>query len=123
MTVSLDKQPVRTGVDWCRPGESVVPKARRAEFVRKMREQVWHEPEGNHPFSPAHALMAVIEEFGIKPVMGIGYSPAWTAPDGPETATYTVLGVKTRKQHIAFVDQGWRVVPVAILDLEGEELA
>ena len=110
-------------VDWADIGQGTVPPTRRDEFLTVADELTWHAPEGDHPFSPAHALMAVIREFGIRPVTAIAYSGMWEAPDGPETATYTVLGVRTRKQTLLFVDEGVQITPVAFLPYTPEAAA
>lgn len=110
--------PEATRTDWIDIGKGTVPTRRRDEFLAVAEDLTWHEPTGSHPFSPAHALMAVIREFDIRGVQAIAYSGAWTAPDGPETATYQVLGVRTRRQRLIFVDEGVRVVPVVILTTE-----
>ena len=56
----------------------------------------------------------IIDEWDI-PAVAVSHNVPWYAPDGPETATYTVLGVKTRRQRLIFIDGGCAITPVLIL--------
>lgn len=105
-------------VEWLSPGLEYVPEHRRESFLTAIKEQKWKEPNGEHPFSPGMALQAVIREFGIRPVVSVSYNVPWYCPDGPETATYTVLGIKTRRQLLLFLDAGVSIAPVAFMPLD-----
>lgn len=102
-------------VEWVSIGASLVPESRRLAFLAAITGQHWCGPDGTHPMSPGLALQTIIREFGIRPVEAVSYNVPWYAPDGPETATYTVLGVKTRKQRLIFVDTGTDVRAICIL--------
>lgn len=117
-------------------GARALPEQYRGDFVRHLAgEHVdsqrdfagsgaprWRSANGTMPMSPGMSLQTVIQEFGITPVTAVSHSGAWIAHDttgqpgyfGDYTCTYTLLGVRTRKQAIYFLDGGCSVVPVAI---------
>lgn len=80
-------------------------------------ELTWHEPvddtiEG--PMSPVLMLQAVVEQMGLRPVVGYAFGGCLYYPDGPETATFSLLGVevRTRTQHfrLYLLDTGLEAV-------------
>ena len=110
------RAPVPTDkADWMEIGVKVVTPARRAAFLAAVEGMAWRGAEGSHPMSPAMAIETVISEFGISPVEAVSYNVPWDLPDGPETATYTVIGIKTRIQRLIFTDGGCAVTPILIL--------
>lgn len=72
----------------------------------------------NGPMSPVLMLQAVIEQMKLRPVVGFAFGGVLEYPDGPETATYSVLGVeiRTRTQHfrIHLLDTGLGAQPMFI---------
>lgn len=115
-------------------GTGVLPEQHRDTFLALLRGDpvpsqgwsgdtpVWRSPNGTMPMSPGLGLQTVVSEFGIRPVTAVSYNMAYEAHDttgepgrfGDFTATYTVLGVRTRKQAIYFLDGGARITPVLI---------
>ena len=124
--------------DWPDNGTSVLPVQHRATFLAHLRGEhtvmgdyggepvKWIAPSGSFPFTPGKGLEAVIREFEITPVTAVSYNLAWVCDDrdhkpgnaGGYTATYGILGVRTRKQAIYFIDTGVAIVPVVIETLD-----
>lgn len=94
---------------WTDIGIDAVPVEDRDTFASTLDTVEWVAPRGTHPVAPALALRSVIREFDIKPVTAVSYN----VPRVP----YTVLGVRTRKQAMFFIDLGTQVTPVLIRDL------
>ena len=113
---------------WTPVGEQYLPPEQRDKFVQRLAGVKWLTSTGKHPFSPAHGLMTVISEFGIRGVVEISYTVTWRIPEKPtmryEDMPYQhpdynvdaqVLGVKTRLgQAMWFLDMGHHIVPVAL---------
>lgn len=121
--------------EWMDNGTSVLPVQHRATFLSHLRGEhtvmgeyggepvKWIAPKGMMPMSPALALQAVVAEFDIKPITAVSHNLAWLCDDrthkpggggGDFTATYSIIGVRTRKQAIYFLDTGVAVVPIMI---------
>jgi hypothetical protein len=84
-------------------------------------ELTWQQPvdgviEG--PMSPVLMLQAVIEQMGLRPVVGYAYGGCLDYPDGPETATFSLLGVEihTSRQHfrLHLLDTGLEAVALRV---------
>lgn len=127
-------------IEWMDFGTRVLPEQYRDQFLavlngvevesqdRVQREGVgvrWRAPNGFMPMSPGLVLEAIINEFDIKPVTAVSHNLAWEAHDttgkpghfGDYTCTYQVLGVRTRKQALYFLDGGCAAYPVLIVNL------
>jgi hypothetical protein len=120
--------------EWTDNGTSVLPIQHRATFLAHLRGEhtvqgdyggkpvKWIAPVGMMPMTPAMGLQAAVREFDIKPVTAVSHNLAWLCDDrthkpgyaGGYTATYGLLGVRTRKQAIYFIDTGITIVPVLI---------
>jgi hypothetical protein len=136
VTAAATEATPTTDREWINVGTEVLPEKYRPAFLTLLAgEDVdrfsfdgitprWESPQGPKPFSPGYALRAVITEFGLTPVTQVSYNLAWECHDttlrpgyaGGYTATLTVLGVRTRKQTLWFIDGigGDRVYPVLI---------
>lgn len=90
--------------DWTEVGAADVRD--RAKFLTRLTEARWEPPTGSKPMSPALGLTAVIREFGIRPVTAVTYNAVWKR--------YQILGVRTRKQALWFLDKGSGITPVLI---------
>lgn len=122
-------------VEFIPVGASLLPERYHDLFVKVLRgdpdlpahrlwtEGVkWRSPNGSFPLSPGMSLEAVIREFDIKPVTAVSHNLAWEADDRNGTvpaepgytATYSILGVRTRTQAIYFLDGGCAITPVAV---------
>lgn len=135
--VVADWMPV---TEWMDVGAKVLPPEYRERFLamlfgvhhgsqsnvhRPGEVMEWRAPSGSMPFSPGHALQTLITEFSIRPVTAVSYNLGWECHDstykpgsyGDFTITHTVLGVRTRKQVIVFLDGGVAYTPVAIINL------
>lgn len=94
--------------------------------MRDGETPVWRSPDGSFPMSPGMALELVIHEFRI-PARQVSHNMAWLAHDttgqpgyfGDYSGTYQLLGVRTKKQTLWFMDRGSSVCPVLIIN-DGE---
>lgn len=95
---------------------------RREEIVRAAETLTWHElsPGLEGPMSPMLTLRAVVEAMGPG-AWDFTSRVAWSGepiefPDGPETATYSLVGVecksKTGTTRFVFLDTGLSAVPM-----------
>ena len=124
--------------DWTNIGTEILPVQHRATFLAHLRGEYtvqpapevieWREPTGKHPMSHAEALKAVVLDFDIKPVMQITYGMTWTADQhthkpGPslDAGVYSIIGVRTRKQAMYFIDRGVTITPVLIETLSNTD--
>lgn len=119
-------------IEWTEIGAEILPTdAARTYFAdliggrnEEWGEARWHVANGSHPFSPGMALNTIVTEFKIRPSAGVSYNLAYEChdttlrpgPAGGYTATYTALGLRTRKQTIWFIDTGLSIYPVLIVN-------
>lgn len=93
----------------------------RAAVEKEIATLTWHDvPEDGTitgPMSPILLLKEVIAQLELRPVVAFCYGGCLEYPDGPETATYSLVGVeiKTSKQHfrVYLFDTGTGAMPVA----------
>lgn len=97
-------------------------------FVAEADDLTWHPVPDDGvikgPMSPVLMLKEVIEQLELHGVVSVAYGGVLEYPDGPETATYSCLGVEvqTKRQHfrILLLDTGLGAMPVFIDWIEGE---
>lgn len=88
----------------------------------------WHDVPADGvitgPMSPVLMLKEVIGQLGLRPVVAYAYGGCLEHPDGPETATYSLLGVEIRTTRQRFrlhlLDTGTGAIPVCVDHLEGQ---
>lgn len=129
-------------LEWTEIGKTVLPEQYRDVFLAHLRGEetqgvdvcsregetpTWRTPTGSFPMSPGLALKSVCEEWKINPRQ-VSHNMAWPADDTtglpggdptkhPDfTATYTILGVRTRKQSIYLLDGGVSITPILIVN-------
>jgi hypothetical protein len=130
-----------TTVEWTDIGVRALPEQYRGRFLdhlngintvgvdhcmRDGETPSWRSPDGSFPMSPGMALDAVVKEFGI-PARQVSHNMAWLAHDtsgqpgyfGDYSGTYSVLGVRTKRQTLWFIDHGANIYPVLIVN-DGE---
>lgn len=136
-TPAVDWMPVTA---WTDVGTTALPPAYRGMFLahlfgehhpsqsevhRPGEVMEWRAPSGRMPFSPGHALQSLIEEFEIRQVTAVSHNLAWHAHDttgkpgyfGDYSCTYQVLGIRTRRQVLVFLDGQCCYTPIAIINL------
>lgn len=66
----------------------------RTRIGEQIDELRWQPPQGMVPFSSGSLLMAVIPQLKLTVVTAIALNGHLDLPDGPQTATYSLLGVE-----------------------------
>lgn len=100
-------------------------------FQEKVAQEVdvlaWREPvDGviSGPMSPVLALQEVIEQLELRPVVAFAFGGCLSYPDGPERASYGLLGVEVRTTKQRFrlhlLDTGTGCIPMCLDWYEGE---
>lgn len=102
------------------------------DFERIIAEDIetmtWHDvpPDGiiHGPMSPILMLQEIIQQMELRHVVSYSYNGSGLEyPDGPETATYSLLGVeiKTRTQHfkLYLMDTGLHALFICAGWIEG----
>jgi hypothetical protein len=100
---------------WTGVGEEVVREDQREAFLAKAERTEWISPEGSHPFMPAAAINEITKSFGIKNGRQIGYDQGWQARGITEGGYYSIIGIRTKRQRLYFVDRGSDIIPTLIV--------
>lgn len=84
-------------------------------------ELTWQAPAAGvitGPMSPVQMLKEVIGQLDLRPITGYAYGGCLYYPDGPEHATYSLLGVevttRTQKFRVVLLDTGLGATPLFI---------
>jgi hypothetical protein len=108
----------RTWLEIGKPYTSGKDRDRVAAAIEALQ---WRPPTGEGPMSPVLMLQSVVTELRLPKVSAIawggGGANVLDYPDGPETATYTVLGVESNytdgRARLYVLDTGVAAVPLA----------
>lgn len=128
--------PATDAFEWTDIGATMLPEKYRDLFVQVLRGDAdldpdlfwtdgitWRAPNGTMPMSPGMSLQAVVNEYGFRRITAVSHNLAWEADDTTHevpcrrpgyTATYTILGVRTRTQAFYFLDGGVSITPIVI---------
>lgn len=105
---------------WTEIGGQVVGEDERERFLAVAERTRWVEPTGRHPLMQAAALNALVKQFDITNAEKIGYSEGWRARGVEEGGYYGIVGIRTKRQRLYFVDRGSDILPTLIVtDKEG----
>lgn len=120
-------------IEWTEIGTTVLPARHRAAFTAMLagiydgeaRPWEWVKPNGMLPMSPGMALETLIAEFRIRPVLAVSHTGMWEYDErtlaprpgsmGAYVATGSVLGIRTGRQTLVFLDAGCTLTPVCII--------
>lgn len=105
---------------WTGIGEQVVAEDERKRFLVVAERTEWISPEGSHPMMPALAINKVAQEFGING-REIGYDQGWQARGVEEGGYYGIIGIRTKRQRLYFIDRGSDIIPTLIVTDAPEE--
>lgn len=81
----------------------LVPEDRRAEFLEELVLASWVPVQGTHPFSQGCAVRTGLAR--IRNALETTYSQTWRV-SMPEERHHTVVGFRTPKQELFFLDDG-----------------
>jgi hypothetical protein len=106
---------------WLEVGKNYTSGKDRDRVEAAIEALQWHPPTGEGPMSPVLTLESVVTELRLPKVSAIawggGDANVLTYPDGPETATDTVLGVESNysngRARLYVLDTGVAAVPLA----------
>jgi hypothetical protein len=106
---------------WLEVGKDYTSGKDRDRVSAAIEALAWHPPTGQGPMSPVLTLQSVVTELRLPKVSALGWgggdANVLEYPDGPETATYTVLGVESNysngRARLYVLDTGVAAVPVA----------
>jgi hypothetical protein len=106
---------------WLEVGKDYTSGEDRDRVVAAIEALEWRPPTGEGPMSPVLMLQSVVTELRLPKVSAIawggGDANVLDYPDGPETATYTVLGVESNysngRARLYVLDTGVAAVPLA----------
>lgn len=105
---------------WTQIGEQVVQEDQREAFLAAAERTQWISPEGGHPMMPAMAINEITKSLGITNGRQIGYDQGWQARGVEEGGYYGIIGIRTTRQRLYFVDRGSDIIPTLIVsDPEG----
>lgn len=90
----------------------------RAQISKEIDGLKWVEPNGQFPFSPGMMLQELVKELKLRNVQKVAYSGYLELPDGPETGTYSIVGIvngyKNGTLTLYYLDIGTGAVCLAI---------
>jgi hypothetical protein len=106
---------------WLEVGKDYTSGNDRVRVEAAIEALEWRPSTGEGPMSPVLMLQSVVTELRLPKVSAIawggGDANVLTYPDGPETATYTVLGVESNysngRARLYVLDTGVAAVPLA----------
>jgi hypothetical protein len=106
---------------WLEVGKDYTSGKDRDRVAAAIEALQWRPPTGEGPMSPVLMLQAVVSELRLPKVSAIawggGEANVLEYPDGPDTATYSVLGVESNytngRARLYVLDTGVGAVPLA----------
>ena len=90
----------------------LVPENRRPELLKVIESADWVPVHGSHPFSQGYAVRTALTH--IPNARETTYSKMWTVPQ-PENRTYSVIGLRTSRQELFFLDDGDRSMQCVLI--------
>ncbi|WP_184502985.1 hypothetical protein [Streptomyces botrytidirepellens] len=84
--------------------KALVPENRRAEFLARLDGASWVPVKETHPFLQAYAVRTALS--GVPDAHEATYSQIWTTPGQEGERHHTVVGLRTSRQEIFFLDDG-----------------